>query len=83
MEAQAAGGAAGPVGRCILYVDCDRFYFAVEAMERPGLAADPRPVIIGRDPRAFPRGTVSTAWTQIRSIGPSRPPPGPGGCRAG
>ena len=69
MEAQAAGAAAGTVGRCILYVDCDRFYFAVEAMERPGLAADPRPVIVGRDPRAFPRGTVSTANDAARARG--------------
>ena len=63
------GRGAGPAGRCILYVDCDRFYFAVEAIERPGLAADPRPVIIGRDPRAFPRGTVSTANDAARARG--------------
>src|SRR5213594_3986401 len=45
---------------CYLFLDCDRFYFAVEAAERPGLADDPRPVIIGRDPRTAPRGIVTT-----------------------
>src|SRR3989449_11004239 len=46
---------------CYLFLDCDRFYFAVEAAERPGLADDPRPVIIGRDPRTASRGIVTTA----------------------
>ena len=54
---------------CYLFLDCDRFYFAVEAAERPGLAADPRPVIIGRDPRAAPRGIVTTANDAARALG--------------
>lgn len=54
---------------CYLYVDCDRFYFAVEAAERPGLVADPRPVIIGRDPREAPRGIVTTANDAARARG--------------
>jgi len=55
--------------RCILFVDCDRFYFAVEASERPGLSADVRPVIIGRDPREFRRGIVTTANDAARALG--------------
>ena len=35
--------------RCIAHCDADRFYFAVEAIERPELAADPRPIVIGHD----------------------------------
>jgi DNA polymerase IV len=54
---------------CYLYLDCDRFYFAVEAAERPGLAADPRPVIIGRDPQEAPRGIVTTANDAARTLG--------------
>jgi hypothetical protein len=54
---------------CYLFVDCDRFYFAVEAAERPGLAGDPRPVIIGRDPRVAPRGIVTTANDAARALG--------------
>jgi DNA polymerase-4 len=71
----AAEGAPGvpqdaPGGpRCVLFVDGDRFYFAVEAAERPGLAADPRPVIIGHDPREFPRGIVTTANDAARARG--------------
>jgi DNA polymerase-4 len=59
----------GATGGCFLYVDCDRFFFAVEAAERPGLASDPRPVIIGRDPRQFPRGIVTTANDVARALG--------------
>ena len=58
-----------PSTRCILFVDCDRFYFAVEAAERPGLGGDPRPVIIGRDPREFRRGIVTTANDAARALG--------------
>src|SRR5436190_2218509 len=54
---------------CYLFLDCDRFYFAVEAAERPGLADDPRPVIIGRDPRVAPRGIVTTANDAARALG--------------
>ena len=54
---------------CVLFLDCDRFYFAVEAAERPGLAEDPRPVIIGRDPRVAPRGIVTTANDAARRLG--------------
>jgi nucleotidyltransferase/DNA polymerase involved in DNA repair len=55
--------------RCILFVDCDRFYFAVEAAERPGLAAEARAVIIGHDPRDLPRAIVTTANDPARSLG--------------
>jgi DNA polymerase-4 len=55
--------------RCILFVDCDRFYFAVEAAERPGLADERRAVIIGRDPREAPRGIVTTANDPARAVG--------------
>src|SRR5438552_18491450 len=54
---------------CYLFLDCDRFYFAVEAAERPGLADDPRPVIIGRDPTTAPRGIVTTANDPARALG--------------
>src|SRR5439155_21011245 len=54
---------------CYLFLDCDRFYFAVEAAERPGLADDPRPVIIGRDPRTAPRRIVTTANDPARALG--------------
>jgi DNA polymerase-4 len=54
---------------CCLFLDCDRFYFAVEAAERPGLADDPRPVIIGHDPRIAPRGIVTTANDAARALG--------------
>jgi DNA polymerase-4 len=64
----AEGPDAPPVG-CFLYLDCDRFFFAVEASERPGLASDPRPVIIGRDPREAPRGIVTTANDAARALG--------------
>ena len=71
VDAPQPGGreAAGGASRCVLFVDCDRFYFAVEAAERPGLAAEPRPVIIGRDPRVSPRGIVTTANNPARALG--------------
>src|SRR5258707_1013577 len=67
-DPSALGGAGGGAP-CYLYVDGDRFYFAVEAAERPGLADDPRPVIIGRDPREAPRGIVTTANDAARALG--------------
>jgi DNA polymerase-4 len=44
-------------------------YYAVEALETPSLADDARAVIIGADPRAYPRGIVTTANAVARSIG--------------
>lgn len=41
----------------------------MEAAERPGLAEDPRPVIIGRDPREAPRAIVTTANDAARALG--------------
>ncbi len=55
--------------RCIAHCDADRFYFAVEALERPELAADPRPIVIGHDPRTSPRSIVTTANNAARAIG--------------
>ena len=63
------GSGEGALQPCSLFVDCDRFYFAVEAAERPGLADEPRPVIIGRDPRITPRGIVTTANDAARALG--------------
>ncbi|MFN0071413.1 MAG: DNA polymerase IV [Chloroflexota bacterium] len=56
-------------GRCILHADADRFYFAVEAIERPELALLDRPVIIGHDPRQAPRAVVTTANDPARALG--------------
>src|SRR6187551_463173 len=55
--------------RCIAHCDADRFYFAVEAIERPELAADPRPIVIGHDPRLAPRSIVTTANDAARALG--------------
>lgn len=55
-------------GRCILHADADRFFYAVEALERPELAGD-RPVIIGHDPRVAPRAIVTTANDAARRYG--------------
>src|SRR5215204_1506719 len=55
--------------RCIAHCDADRFYFAVEAIERPELAADPRPIVIGHDPRTAPRSIVTTANDAARALG--------------
>jgi DNA polymerase-4 len=55
--------------RCIAHCDADRFYFAVEAIERPELAADPRPIVIGHDPRMAPRSIVTTANDAARALG--------------
>src|SRR5688572_29446088 len=54
---------------CIAHCDADRFYFAVEAIERPELAADPRPIVIGHDPRTAPRSIVTTANDAARALG--------------
>jgi DNA polymerase IV len=62
------GPSVSTAARCFLFLDCDRFYFAVEAAERPGLAEDPRPVIIGRDPREAPRAIVTTANDAARAL---------------
>jgi DNA polymerase-4 len=55
--------------RCILHADADKFYFAVEAVERPELASLDRPVIIGHDPREFGRGVVTTCNEAARALG--------------
>lgn len=55
--------------RCIAHCDADRFYFAVEAIERPELAADPRAIVIGHDPRTSPRSIVTTANNVARALG--------------
>ena len=68
-SASASPDSRSDASRCILFVDCDRFYFAVEAAERPGLAAERRAVIIGRDPREAPRGIVTTANDPARAVG--------------
>jgi DNA polymerase-4 len=52
-----------------LYVDADRFFFSVEALERPELADDPRPVVISHDPRQAPRAVVTTANDAARRLG--------------
>ena len=55
--------------RCILHADADRFYYAVEAVERPELAASARAVVIGHDPREAPRAIVTTANDAARRLG--------------
>src|SRR5438874_7113828 len=55
--------------RCIAHCDADRFFFAVEALEQPGLAADPRPIVVGHDPRTSPRSIVTTANDAARALG--------------
>lgn len=55
--------------RCILHADADRFFFAVEVLERPELAATTRPVIVGHDPRRAPRAIVTTANDAARRLG--------------
>jgi len=52
-----------------LHCDVDKMYFSVEAIESPGLAADTRAVIVGIDPREYPRSVVTTANGVARSIG--------------
>ena len=60
--------AAEPL-RCVLHADADRFYYAVEALERPELAGSARPVVIGHDPREAPRAIVTTANDAARQLG--------------
>ena len=52
-----------------LHCDVDKMYFSVEALESPGLADDRRAVIIGVDPREYPRSVVTTANSIARGIG--------------
>ena len=52
-----------------LHCDVDKMYYGVEALERPELASDTRVVIIGADPREYPRGIVTTANGVARAIG--------------
>ncbi|HEV8639286.1 MAG TPA: DNA polymerase IV [Chloroflexota bacterium] len=54
---------------CVLYLDADRFFFSVEALERPELATDPRPIVIAHDPREAPRAVVTTANDAARELG--------------
>ena len=54
---------------CIAHCDADRFYFAVEAIERPELAAERRPVVVGHHPRRAPRAIVTTANDAARALG--------------
>ena len=55
--------------RCIAHCDADRFFFAVEALERPELARTDRPVVVGHDPRDAPRAIVTTANDAARALG--------------
>jgi DNA polymerase IV len=54
---------------CVLHADADRFYYAVEALERPELAAEARPVVVGHDPREAPQAIVTTANDAARRLG--------------
>ncbi len=52
-----------------LHCDVDKMYYSVESIESPALADDTRAVIIGIDPRDYPRGVVTTANGVARAIG--------------
>ncbi len=52
-----------------LHCDVDKMFYSVEAIERPELASDPRPVIVGWDPSHAPRGIVTTANAAARALG--------------
>lgn len=52
-----------------LHCDVDKMYYSVETLESPALADETRAVIIGIDPREYPRGVVTTANGVARSIG--------------
>jgi DNA polymerase IV len=52
-----------------LHCDVDKMYYSVEAIERPELANETRVVIVGADPRSYPRGVVTTANGVAREIG--------------
>ncbi len=60
-----AAPTTGP--RVLLHVDMDAFYAAVEIRENPELAG--KPVVVGPDPRAHPRGVVLTASYEARKFG--------------
>jgi DNA polymerase IV len=69
MEQTSPSNASPPETRCIAHCDADRFYYAVEALERPELAEAARPVVIGHDPRTSPRSIVTTANDAARALG--------------
>jgi DNA polymerase-4 len=52
-----------------LHCDVDKMFFSVEALESPGLAEERRAVIVGLDPREYPRAVVTTANGVARDIG--------------
>jgi len=56
-----------PGRRVLLHVDMDAFYAALEIRENPALEG--KPVAVGADPRAFPRGVVLTASYEARRFG--------------
>ncbi len=61
--------ASPTAGVVYLHCDVDKMFYSVEAIERPGLAEDPRPVIVGWDPSVAPRGIVTTANAVARGMG--------------
>ncbi len=52
-----------------LHCDVDKMFFSVEALETPSLATDPRGVIVGLDPREYPRAVVTTANAVASEVG--------------
>src|SRR5260370_14833944 len=52
-----------------LHCDVDKMYYSVEALETPSLADDLRAVVIGHDPKDYPRGIVTTANGLARELG--------------
>jgi DNA polymerase-4 len=58
-----------PAEAVYLHCDVDKMYYSVESLETPALADEQRAVIIGIDPRHYPRGVVTTANSVARSIG--------------
>jgi DNA polymerase-4 len=56
-------------GNVYLHCDVDKMFFSVEALEAPELAAEVRAVIVGLDPREYPRAVVTTANAVARRIG--------------
>src|SRR5207253_2756657 len=52
-----------------LHCDVDKMYYSVEALETPSLADEVRAVVIGHDPRVYPRGIVTTANGVARALG--------------